>query len=90
MTRSDVRLRHRIMVDWVADTFGLRAGGTPAQRHATAHDRARVRAARWAQAGPARLNQPRSLPRHHEPREPRVLRGWQARIARRAAGGDRS
>lgn len=81
-----VRLRHRIAVDWVADTFGLR---TPAARtrHENARDRAGLRAARLheraraaaranAAALPARL--------HAERGEPRVLRAWQARIGRLA------
>lgn len=86
MAEHRVRLLHRIAVDWVADTFGLR---TPSvrTRHDNARDRAGLRAARRherartaaranAAALPARL--------HVERGEPRVLTGWQGRIGRLA------
>ena len=95
MTWQSIRLRHRIAVDWAADTFGLR-GADARTRHESArfaararasgrHDRAAGRARANARALPARLNAERG--------EPRVLRAWQARIARLAhqdqAGGRR-
>ena len=62
-----IRLLHRIAVDWVADTFSLRA--VPAAvRHDEAHARAYRRALRW------------HAPRDHRP--PRVLRGWQETIGK--------
>ena len=65
---SRIRLLHRISVDWVADTFGLR-GRTPASvRHEEAHARAYRRAMRA------------NTPREHQP--PRVLKGWQDVIGR--------
>jgi hypothetical protein len=86
MAQHRVRLMHRIAVDWVADTFGLRTPGART-RHENArfragaravarHDRAQARARANARALPARLHAGRG--------EPRVLRGGQARIARRA------
>jgi hypothetical protein len=68
MAQSRVRLLHRISVDWVADTFGLRTPDAP-----TRHENARFRARASARARPGRL---------HVRREPRVLKGWQARIGR--------
>jgi hypothetical protein len=69
-----IRLLHRIAVDWTADTFGLRGRGSARARHEDARDRAHALA--------------RSLPDAlHRPREPRVLRSWQARISRLAAKG---
>ena len=62
-----IRLYHRVAVDWVADTFGLRGQGSAQVRH----DRARDRAHALARRLPDRL---------HRPREPRVLKSWQARI----------
>jgi hypothetical protein len=62
-----IRLYHRVAVDWVADTFGLRGQGSAQARH----DRARDRAHALARRLPDRL---------HRPREPRVLKSWQARI----------
>jgi hypothetical protein len=86
MAQHRVRLMHRIAVDWVADTFGLRTPGART-RHENARFRATARAAALhdraragAQALPARLHAARG--------EPRVLRGWQARIGRNA-GQDR-
>lgn len=60
----NIRLLHRIAVDWTADSFGLR-GQSARARHDAARDRAYARARRL-----------------HEPREQRVLRGWQERIGR--------
>ena len=62
-----IRLYHRVAVDWAADTFGLRGQGSAQARHDRARDRARALAMRR----PDRL---------HRPREPRVLKSWQARI----------
>lgn len=84
MAQHTVRLLHRIAVDWVADTFGLRTVDART-RHENARDRAGIRAARLherasavarANAGalPARL--------HAERGEPRVLKAWQARIGK--------
>jgi hypothetical protein len=67
MSQNRAGLLHRIAVDWVADTFHLR---TPDAR--TRHEHARDRAAARAAPQPARL--------HTERGEPRVLKGWQARI----------
>jgi hypothetical protein len=72
-----IRLLHRIAVDWTADTFGLRGRGSARSRHDHAHDRAHALARR----GPAALHRPRPS------RSPRVLRSWQARIARLAGHG---
>jgi hypothetical protein len=64
---TTIRLYHRVAVDCVADNFGLRGQGSARARHDGARDRAHALA--------------RSLPeRWHRPREPRVLRSWQARI----------
>jgi hypothetical protein len=72
---STIRMLHRITVDWVADTFGLRGRGTAQSRHDDARDRAYVRA--------------RALPEAlHRPRAPRVFVSWQDRIAR-LGGQDR-
>jgi hypothetical protein len=76
---STIRMLHRIAVDWVADTFGLRGRGSARSRHDDARDRAYARARRLPDA----LHQPR------RPREPRVLVSWQARIAR-LGGKDRA
>ena len=88
MAQHRVRLMHRIAVDWVADTFGLRTPGARTRhenarfragaRAAAVHDRARAQAS--ARALPDRLHAARG--------EPRVLKGWQARIGRNA-GQDR-
>ena len=68
-----IRLLHRIAVDWVADTFGLRT--VPAAvRHDEANARACLRALRW--------NSPRQR------RPPRVLAGWQEAIAKIVAKGE--
>ena len=67
MSERTIRLCHRIAVDWVADTFGLRGQGSASARHERARDRAHALARRL----PDRL---------HRPREPRVLKSWQARI----------
>jgi hypothetical protein len=91
MSERTIRLYHRIAVDWVADTFGLRGAGSAQARH----DRARDRSHALARRLPDRLHErgndlARSLPaRLHQPREPRVLKSWQARIARIGAA-DRS
>ncbi len=69
-----IRLLHRVAADWAADTFGLRGRGSARARHDAARDRAYARAVRL----PARL---------HRPREPRVLRSWQAWIAGLGAKG---
>ena len=76
MTQHRVRLMHRIAVDWVADTFGLR---TPDAR--TRHENARFQAGARAAAVHARA-------RARAQAGARVLQGWQARIGR-AAGQDR-
>ena len=86
---------HRIAVDWVADTFGLRTPDARTRhenarfRAATAagaaHDRASARAARRPDRAPAaaRANARARPARLHAQRgEPRILRGWQARIGR--------
>jgi hypothetical protein len=70
MSERTIRLYHRIAVDWVADTFGLRGQGSAQARHERARDRAYALARRL----PGRLHRPR------EPREPRMLKSWQARI----------
>ncbi|HUJ05735.1 MAG TPA: hypothetical protein VLX31_06455 [Streptosporangiaceae bacterium] len=74
MPQGNVRLLHRIAVDWVADTFGLRRRGSARSRHDAARDRAHALARRLPDA-------------LHRPRQPRVLRGWQARIGGLAAKG---
>ena len=72
MPARTIRLLHRIAVDWTADTFGLRGRGTAWSRHDDARDRAHALA--------------RHLPDAlHQPRQPRVLRSWQATIGRLAA-----
>jgi hypothetical protein len=87
MSERTIRLYHRIAVDWVADTFGLRGAGSARARHERARDRAHALARRL----PDRLHEEgnalaRVLPeRLHRPREPRVLRSWQARIGRAGA-----
>lgn len=68
------RLLHRIAVDWTADTFGLRGQGSARSRHEDARDRAHALARRLPDA-------------LHRPRQPQVLRCWQARIRRLAAKG---
>jgi hypothetical protein len=73
---STIRVFHRIAADWVADTFGLRGRGSARSRHDDARDRAYARARRLPDA-------------LHQPREPRVLVSWQARIAR-LGGRDRA
>ncbi|HUA30450.1 MAG TPA: hypothetical protein VMC03_16325 [Streptosporangiaceae bacterium] len=77
-----VRLYHRVAVDWVADTFGLRGEGSARARH----DRARDRAHALASSAQARHERARALARKlpdrlHRPSEPRALKSWQARIA---------
>jgi hypothetical protein len=74
MPAQTIRLLHRIAVDWTADTFGLRGPGSARSRHDDARDRARALARRL----------PGAL---HRPRQPRVLRSWQARIGRLTAKG---
>jgi hypothetical protein len=79
MAQTRVRLLHRMVVDWVADTFGLRTPDART-RHENARFRAEARTAAWharARAGalPARLHARRG--------EPRILKGWQARIGRK-------
>ncbi len=74
MPARTIRLLHRIAVDWTADTFGLRGRGTARSRHDDARDRAHALARRL----------PDVL---HRPRQPRVLRSWQASIGRLAAKG---
>ena len=69
-----IRLLHRVAVDWTADTFGLRGRGSAWSRHEDARDRAYALARRMPDA-------------LHRPRQPRVLRFWQARIGRIAAKG---
>jgi hypothetical protein len=83
MISRNIRLAHRIAVDWTADTFGLRGKSAQErhdegryrayQRHEEVHERARELARRLSEA-------------LHQPREQRVLRAWQARIA--GLGGD--
>jgi hypothetical protein len=72
MSARTIRLLHRIAVDWTADTFGLR--GPARSRHDDARDRAHALVRRLPDA-------------LHRPRSPRVLRSWQASIARFAAKG---
>ncbi len=67
MPGQTIRLYHRVVVDWVADTFGLRGEGSARARH----DRAEARAHALARRLPDRL---------HRPRRARVLKSWQARI----------
>jgi hypothetical protein len=74
MPAQTIRLLHRIAVDWAADTFGLRRPGSARSRHDDARDRAHALARRL----------PGAL---HRPRQPRVLRSWQARIGRLTAKG---
>jgi hypothetical protein len=74
MSLRTVRLLHRVAVDWAADTFGLRGRGSAGSRHDAARDRAHALARRL----------PGAL---HQPRQPRVLRSWQARIGQIAARG---
>jgi hypothetical protein len=86
MAQTRVRLLHRIAVDWVADTFGLRtpdartrhenARFRAAARAGAAHDRASAHAARL----PARLHARLPARLHAERGESRVLNGWQASI----------
>jgi len=82
MSVRTIRLVHRVAVDWVADTFGLRGQGSAQARH----ERARLRAQALARQLPGRRHEggharARSLPgRLHQPREPRILKSWQARI----------
>jgi hypothetical protein len=74
MPARTIRLLHRIAVDWTADTFGLRGPGSARARHDDARDRAHALARRL----------PGAL---HRPRQPRVLRSWQAGIGRLTAKG---
>jgi hypothetical protein len=74
MPRRTIRLLHRVAVDWTADTFGLRGGGSARSRHESSRDRAYALARRLPDA-------------LHRPRQPRVLRSWQGRIGRLAAKG---
>jgi hypothetical protein len=78
MSERTIRLCHRIAVDWVADTFGLRGQGSAQARHERARDQAHVMARRL----PDRLH--RAHP-PRVPRVPRVLKSWQARIGQLAA-----
>jgi hypothetical protein len=84
MITRNIRLAHRIAVDWTADTFGLR-GKSARERH----DEARYRAYRRHQEVHERArDRARRLPLVlHQPREHRVLRSWQARIAGLGANG---
>jgi len=72
MPLQTIRLLHRIAVDWAADTFALRGRGPASARHDAARDRAHALARRLPDA-------------LHQPRQPRVLRSWQARIGQAAA-----
>jgi len=74
MPARTIPLLHRIAVDWTADTFGLCGRGTARSRHDDARDRAHALARRLPDA-------------LHRPRQPRVLRSWQATIGRLAAKG---
>jgi hypothetical protein len=74
MSTRTIRLLHRIAVDWTADTLGLRGGGDARSRHDDARDRAHALARRLPDA-------------LHRPRQPRVLRSWQASIGRLTAKG---
>ena len=78
MPPQTIRLYHRIAVDWVADTFGLRGDGSATARH----DRAQYRAHTLARRLPDRLH------RLHRPRQARILKSWQARIGQ-AVGANR-
>jgi hypothetical protein len=86
MAQHRVRLMHRIAVDWVADTFGLRTPDART-RHENARFRAGARAVAWHDRVQARATaNARALPArlHAERGGPRVLKGWQGRIARQA------
>ena len=72
MPMRTIRLLHRVAVDWTADTFGLRGRGSARSRHEDARDRAHALARRLPDA-------------LHRPRQPQVLRSWQATIGRLAA-----
>jgi hypothetical protein len=77
-------------VDWVADTFALHSPDART-RHENARFRAEARTAAWHARARARAQaSARALPArlHGQRREPRVLKGWQARIGR-MAGQDR-
>lgn len=84
MALTRVRLQHRMLVDWAADTFGLRTPDAHT-RHENPRFRAEARTAAWharAQAR-ARANAAARPARMHAQRgEPRILKGWQARIGR--------
>jgi RimJ/RimL family protein N-acetyltransferase len=93
MAQHKIRLLHRVAVDWVADTFGLHTPDART-RHENARYRAAARAVRLHDRGRARAQaSARALPdRLHVQRgEPRILKGWQARIGRMAGqNGDQS
>jgi hypothetical protein len=84
MITRNIRLAHRIAVDWSADTFGLRAKSAQER-----HDEARYRAYQRHEKVHERVRElARRLPQAlHQPREQRVLRAWQARIAGLAGTG---
>jgi hypothetical protein len=80
--RATIRLYHRIAVDWVADTFGLRGESSARARHDRARDRAGSAQARHYRARDRAQALARRLPdRLHRPRRAWVLKSWQARIA---------
>lgn len=86
MAPSRIRLLHRMLVDWAADTSGLRTPDART-RHENARFRAEARTAAWhARARSRARASARALPArlHAQPGEPRVLKGWQARISRLA------
>jgi hypothetical protein len=84
MSVRDIRLLHRIAVDWTADTFGLRDRPAGRARNEAAAFRAGRRHARTGSGGQARAVNAAAAVRaaeRHARREPRVLRGWQNWIA---------
>jgi hypothetical protein len=86
--RETIRLYHRVVVDWVADTFGLRGEGSAQARHDRARDRAASAQARHDRARERAHALARRLPdRLHRPRRARILKSWQARIAQAGAAG---
>jgi hypothetical protein len=72
MRFQTIRATHRVVVDWVAETFHLPED--PARFHAEARARAITNARNLREA----VHQNR----HHGPRRARRLTGWQARIGR--------
>lgn len=73
-----VRIAHRVMVDWVAETFHLPEDA--GRWHAEARARART-VAYDINHHETSNHRSRQGPAHHQ-REARVLTGWQARIGR--------